>query len=98
MRKYHLSLFTILLITILSSCEIFQQVADQLPTTTGSNPLTEQEVIQGLKDALKVSTDTAVSVVSRPNGFFKNQAIKILLPPDAKVIMENKDNSMSYFC
>ncbi len=95
MRKYHLSAIAVMLAVMLSSCEIFQQVADQLPaTTSGSNPLSEQEVISGLKEALKVSTDTAVSIVSKTNGFFKNQAIKILLPPEANVIMDNKDNSM----
>ncbi len=95
MKKYRLLFVSILFIAILGSCDVLQQVADQLPaTTTGSNPLTEQEVIQGLKEALRVSTDTAVSVVSKTNGFFKNQAIKILLPPEAKVIMDNKDNSM----
>ncbi len=95
MKRYRLFFIVLPLVFGLSACEIFQQVADQLPTTTsGSNPLSEQEVISGLKEALKVSTDTAVSVVSKTDGFFKNQAIKILLPPEAKTIMDNKDNSM----
>jgi len=95
MKKLSLSLIIVGILFIFNSCDIFQDVVDQLPVeTTGNNPLTEQEVIQGLKNALNVSTDTAVSVVSKTNGFYKNQAIKILLPSEAKVIMENKDNTM----
>lgn len=84
-----------LIIVFILGCSTLQKVAEQIPVTTSeSNPLTEQEVISGLKDALKVSTDTAVSIVSKPNGFFNDQTIKILLPPEAKVIMDNKDHSV----
>jgi len=86
--------FVSLFFATIISCDTLQKVVEQIPTTTGSNPLTEQEVVSGLKDALKVSTDTAVSIVSKPDGFFKDQTIKILLPPEAKVIMDSKDNSM----
>lgn len=34
-----------------------------------------------LKQALQVSTDKAVSLTGRPDGFLKNAAIKIMLPP-----------------
>jgi hypothetical protein len=34
----------------------------------------------GLKEALRVSTDKAVASTGRPDGFLKNEAIKILLP------------------
>lgn len=62
----------------ISSCE------DALNPT-----LTESEVIQGLKSALTVSTDTAVFQTHRTDGFFKDASIKILMPPDAKVLVEN---------
>lgn len=62
----------------MSSCE------DTLNPT-----LTEGEVIQGLKSALTVSTDTAVFQTHRTDGFFRDAAIKILMPPDAKVLVDN---------
>jgi len=43
--------------------------------------LSDTKIIAGLKQALQVSTDKAVSLTGRPDGFLKNQAIKILLPP-----------------
>ena len=77
-----------------SSCEILQQAANELPDEIKTNiPLSEQEVVSGLKEALRVSTDTSVKIVSKTNGFFKDKAIKILLPPEAKVITDNKDNA-----
>jgi len=94
MKKTTFFISVILLVTVLFSCDVLQQAAEQLPVDDYLNkPLTEQEVADGLKEALRVSTDTAVKVVSKSNGFFKDNAIKILLPPDAKVIMDNKDNA-----
>jgi Protein of unknown function (DUF4197) len=45
-----------------------------------SNSLTDDKVISGLKEALKVGTGRAVAATGRPDGFLKNAAIKILLP------------------
>lgn len=46
-----------------------------------SGQLSDDKVISGLKEALRVGTDRAVSETGRPDGFLKNAAIKILLPP-----------------
>ncbi len=43
--------------------------------------LSNDKIISGLKEALQVSTSKAVAVTGRPDGFLKNEAIKILLPP-----------------
>jgi hypothetical protein len=45
--------------------------------------LTESEVIDGLKTALRVGTDKAVQLTSRKDGYFRDEAIKILLPEEA---------------
>ena len=58
------------------------------------NGLTESEVIEGLKTALHVGTDTAVSVTSQINGYYKDEAIKILLPDEAQVIYDHMDHSL----
>jgi len=74
-----------------TSCE----VPDSLIQVVNQNlPLTEQEVVSGLKEALKVSTDTAVNVVSAINGYFGDNMIKILLPPEADIIVKNKNNAL----
>lgn len=50
--------------------------------------LTESEVVQGLKEALKVGTETAVGIVSKPDGYYKDAVIKILLPPECDVVYD----------
>ena len=47
---------------------------------TSVNQLSNQKVIAGLKEALQVSTGNAVAATGHVDGFFKNEAIKILLP------------------
>jgi len=76
---------------VMSSCQIAENVVKVLDE---QKPLTEQEVIQGLKEALKIGTDTAVRIVSAPNGFFRDELIKVYLPPEAAVIMQYKDNPL----
>jgi Protein of unknown function (DUF4197) len=38
------------------------------------------KITAGLKEALKISTSKAIASTGRPDGFLKNEAIKILLP------------------
>jgi hypothetical protein len=42
--------------------------------------LSEGKASAGLKEALQVATEKSVSLTGRPNGYFSNAAIKILMP------------------
>ena len=42
--------------------------------------LSDDKITAGLKEALSISTGHAVALTGRPDGFLKNEAIKILLP------------------
>ncbi len=46
-------------------------------------PLTEAEIIQGLKEALKVGTDNSVALTNRQDGYYGNDLIKIPWPAEA---------------
>src|SRR5262244_2958162 len=46
-----------------------------------NSQLNDDKIIAGLKEALQVSTGKAVALTGKPDGFLKNQAIRILLPP-----------------
>lgn len=65
-----------------SSCEELTDIVQQ-------PGLTNEEVIKGLKEALEVSTDTSVSILNALNGYYGDQSVKILLPPEAAVIFDN---------
>jgi len=72
---------------ILNSCAELSQIAQSVG---GQNmPLSNAEIISGLKDALLVGTDSAVTRLSAIDGYLKDQAVKILLPPEAKTITDN---------
>ncbi len=46
----------------------------------GSPALQDQEVVAGLKEALRLGTDNSVNQVGRPGGFLNNPRIRIELP------------------
>ena len=52
----------------------------------GSGNLSNEEIISGLRDALRVGTDSSSKRLSKVNGFFSDAAIKILMPEEAKKV------------
>ncbi|HYD20750.1 MAG TPA: DUF4197 domain-containing protein [Flavipsychrobacter sp.] len=52
----------------------------------GNSSLSNSEVIAGLKQALEIGSNNAGSQLSALNGYFGNQLIKILMPPEAKKV------------
>ncbi len=50
----------------------------------GEKGLSEDEIVNGLKQALEIGTGNAVKTVSQTNGYFKNPKIRISLPEDVK--------------
>jgi len=48
--------------------------------------LTDSKIISGLKETLEVSTTQAVALTGRHDGFLKNEAIRILLPPKLQAV------------
>jgi hypothetical protein len=58
-------------------------------TLETNKPLSTTEIIAGLKDALVVGTDKSVDILGVTNGYYGDDLVKILLPPEANVIIEN---------
>ena len=48
--------------------------------------LSNDEIIQGLKEALQVGTENAVKLVSKPDGYYQNPDIKIPLPESVQKV------------
>lgn len=51
--------------------------------TSSKKGLSNEEIVQGLKEALNVGAKNASQQLSSVDGFFKDAAIKILMPPEA---------------
>lgn len=93
-----IKLITLLFVSvfILNSCDVALQLAEEFENAgnSGTNPLTQSEVTKGLKRALNIGAGAAVSDLSTTNAFYSNAAYKILLPKEAKVITDNRNNPL----
>jgi hypothetical protein len=65
-----------------SSCETAKNILGNI----NNGNLSTDEVVQGLKEALKVGTDSSTHKLSLLDGFYKDAAIKILMPPEAQKV------------
>lgn len=80
------ALFLLLSLLSLTGCSsqtlggILEQANDAL-----SGPLTEEQIGQGLKQALNKGVDESVSFLSQENGYYES-AYKILLPEEAQKV------------
>lgn len=68
----------------LVGCAEMQQVLEQLPQQTGV--LSQAEMGNGLKEALNNGITKQVSKLTATDGFFKNEAVKILLPEELQKV------------
>ena len=57
--------------------DVFREV---ISPTKQQVSLDNSTVVKGLKEALATGTERAVAKVAKPDGYFGNQLIKILLP------------------
>ena len=76
-----------LMLSILTGCAEMQQIAKTIYNE--QQPLTQTEIIAGLKQALTIGTDSSVALLSGLNGYLKDETVKILLPPEADMITKN---------
>ncbi len=83
---YTLSL-TLLFATV--GCDILNNMPMSMPTNL---PLTEPEVSQGLREALKVGIRNAVLETSKDDGYLGNSLIRIPFPPEAQRVKETLNN------
>lgn len=63
--------------------------ADDIISAINDGGLSNEEIVKGLRTALEVGTDTAVRRLSATDGYYKDEIVKILLPPEAAPIFDN---------
>lgn len=84
-------LIAALCMAFISSQVVFADQIDNVfkqLTTPSAISLDESTIISGLKEALSLGTAKAVKLVSMENGYWGNEAIKILLPEKVQVMAE----------
>jgi hypothetical protein len=76
-----LALGSVVLLTVVPASAQLDRIWKGLGSGPGSG-LSDAQVASGLKQALQVGTDNAVKATGRSDGYFRNQAIKILMPQE----------------
>lgn len=71
---------------LLTSCA---ELLTALQTVAGDTPLTEAEVVEGLKEALITGAKNSARELAAQNGYYSDELVKIYLPAEAGVIVDN---------
>jgi len=70
---------------------IFLVVVVAFLSCKNDDGLSEAEIIAGLKEALKVGTDSSSTKLNKQNGYYTDLSVKIFLPEQANQVLELKD-------
>lgn len=73
-------------ILLLSGCAELNTLIQSVPVAA---PLTEADVAKGLKEALTIGSKNASAILSAADGYYGDELVKILLPEEASVIIDN---------
>ena len=82
--KFRFALIFVMLIVFTGCAELLNVLQAPVPVS-----LTEDEVVSGLKEALALGAKTSAGRLAMENGYYGDESIKILLPDEAKTIIDN---------
>lgn len=77
-------LFLMIVVFTSVSCGELQQVIDTLPQDTGV--LSNADIAAGLRQALDFGIEKQVTKLTKKDGFYKNELVKILLPEELQKV------------
>jgi len=80
-------LLPLIFVFTLFGCAELMQIAQT--TLEEDQPLTQSEIISGLKEALIVGTANSANILGKTDGYYKDDLVKILLPEEADIIVKN---------
>jgi hypothetical protein len=77
-----------LAVLAVAGCAELNETLKKMPQPTGNtrHPIGELRIGAALKEALQVGTANAVKLTGRTDGYFRNEAIKILLPEQLRTL------------
>lgn len=95
--QYSFFIVSCLLMYIPSNAQFLKKASEAAGNMLSSSEgnFTEDEAGQGIKAALLQGIEKGVEIVSVEDGYFGNEAIKILFPPEAQNV-ENKLRSLGF--
>ena len=91
-----LLVFTVIVLTAFPASAQLDKIFKSLGGGEKSG-LSDVKIGSGLKEALKVGTENAVNLTGKTDGYFLNQAIKILMPEKLKMDLAYIDHMSFWF-
>src|SRR6476661_5455328 len=97
MKKTILLFSAVVTLSTASQAQIFKDILKKdsngqtgaqkiLQKATSKSTLSNDDIISGLKEALNVGASNSTNKLSMVDGFFKDAAIKILMPAEAQKV------------
>jgi hypothetical protein len=87
MKKMVLTMVTLSMVVFgFAQGGIMGKVKSAVSSAKGGAPLSTDEIVKGLKEALSVGTNNSTGKLSAADGFFKDLAVKVLMPPEAQKV------------
>lgn len=85
--KYFLLIASFLILNA-ASAQTIKGLLNKAKQAAGVNAgsLSNDDIIAGLKEALATGAEKGTAILSKENGFFGNELMKVLLPPEAQKI------------
>jgi len=83
MKRFILISFISSSLLLFSACEILKEL--EIPA---SGTVSEGDIINGLKEALKIGTENGINSLSQQDGFYGNPLFKIPFPEEVKYVEE----------
>ncbi len=85
MAKKNIAVFILLLLLFTGCAELMKT----LQTVSAVKQLTEGDIVGGLKEALTIGAKNAAARLASQDGYWGDPAVRIPLPDEAKVIVDN---------
>ncbi len=86
MKKIILLLLAVTSISLINAQGILDKIQKTVAPAAAGKGLSNDDIVGGLKQALSIGADSASKRLHKPDAFFANAAIKILMPDEAKKV------------
>lgn len=71
-----------------TTTRVVEGIKTGLPSITRGSNLSQEDIVNGLKEALTTGTEKSALKLGSMDGFFKDEVIKIMMPPEAEKVTQ----------
>lgn len=83
------SICLLLLVTVFLGNAKSKQIIENSANNSSQISLSSSDIASGLKEALVTGAKNSVEILGKTDGYYKDELVKIMLPSEADIIVEN---------